>query len=187
MKRSFALYIISGIFSIFIWPVISPPNPQATFDEHSYTWLAVQIRDHGPGYLRSYTKSFLADEKLKAQVPPNRALLPMFLSIMNPKSIRALSPRRLPKAVSSMLAPWPTFPKTALASFAFPASAWRFSNTMGKSPPSRTSASTRTARSAKAKLFSAASPVHGTVINTNRTRARHRRHLWKKFRPSTCA
>ncbi len=68
-----------------------------------------------------------------------------------------------------------------------PANAWRFSNTTEKFPPSQMFASTRTARSAKAKLFPAASPVRGMATNIYRKQARRRRRLWKKSRRSTCA
>jgi hypothetical protein len=86
MKKIIGLYLIVGVFSIFIWPKIFPPNPNRTFDEHSYTWLATQIRETGIGYLKSFANTFLTDEQLKAQVPPNRALLPIYLALVNPKA-----------------------------------------------------------------------------------------------------
>ncbi len=89
MKRAIGLYLIVGIFSIFVWPRIFPPNSQRTFDEHSYTWMATQIREHGLGFLKSFTPTFLTDEQLKAQVPPNRALFPIYLAIATPKAVEA--------------------------------------------------------------------------------------------------
>ena len=101
--------------------------------------------------------------------------------------------RRIPRTplprppISSTPVPWSTSPKTVPASFAFPVNAWPSSNTKEKFPRSQMCASTRTGRSVRAKSFTDASRVRGTVINISRTPAHRRRPSSRRFLHSMCA
>jgi hypothetical protein len=73
-------FVLIGILSLQVFPIVFPMDKLSTFDEESHVWLADQTGKHGAPFIKNFAKSFLKDDRLMKQVAPSRILVPLWLS-----------------------------------------------------------------------------------------------------------